>query len=152
MEKKTMRKMKAPAYVGGLFFSMVLAASLLVSIPSTPALSAQAPAAGAAVVVRLAEPVNSSKDPAGKQYRASVTKAVEAGNGVTIPQGAVAAVSLANSGSGWTTQLVSVTINGQPLSVASGPASVTAGVQGAASSAMSSVNSVLGAFGHHASA
>ncbi|MGH9679784.1 MAG: hypothetical protein ACRD4Y_07515 [Candidatus Acidiferrales bacterium] len=47
---------------------------------------------------------------------------------------------------GWTTQLVSVTINGQTVAVASGPASVTAS---AATSAMNSVSSMLGGFGHH---
>jgi len=102
----------------------------------------------------MIDTVDSGNDPAGKQYRASVTKAVDAGNGVTIPQGAVAAVTLAknSNGSGWTTQLVSVTINGQPVAVASGSASVTAGVQSAASSTLSSVGSMLGGLGHHVNA
>jgi hypothetical protein len=152
METNSMPKIKSPASFGRLYFSTLLMVALLVSMDSAKGLCAQAPVAGASVVVRMIEPVNSASDPAGKQYRASVTKAVDAGNGVNIPQGAVAAVTLSNNGSGWTTQLVSVTINGQPVSVASGPASVTTGVQGAASSAMSSVNSMLGAFGHHASA
>lgn len=147
-----MPKIAFPASFRRLYFSTLLMVALLVSMDSAKGLFAQAPGAGASVVVRMIEPVNSSNDPAGKQYRASVTKAVDVGNGVTIPQGAVAAVTLSNNGSGWTTRLVSVTINGQPVSVASGPASVTAGVQGAASSAMSSVNSVLGVFGHHANA
>jgi hypothetical protein len=102
----------------------------------------------------MIDTVDSGNDPAGKQYRASVTKAVDAGNGVTIPQGAVAAVTLAknSNGSGWTTQLVSVTINGQPVAVASGPASVTSAAQSAAGNAVSSINSVLGGFGHHVNA
>jgi hypothetical protein len=102
----------------------------------------------------MIDTVDSGNDPAGKQYRASVTKAVDAGNGVTIPQGAVAAVTLAknSNGSGWTTQLVSVTVNGQPVAVASGPASVQSGVQSAASSTLSSVGSMLGGLGHHVNA
>jgi hypothetical protein len=70
---------------------------------SAQTLQAQAPATGVSVAVRMIEPVDSSKDTAGKQYRASVTKAVDAGNGATIPQGAAAMVTLVNSGSGWTT-------------------------------------------------
>ncbi|HEY5054563.1 MAG TPA: hypothetical protein VII58_00285 [Acidobacteriaceae bacterium] len=124
----------------------------LVSIISTPALPAQAPAAGAAVAVRMMEAIDSSKDPAGKQYRASVTKAVDAGNGLMIPQGAVAAVTLAKGGTGWTTQLASVTVNGQSVAVASGPASVTSNLQTAATSAVSAVGSMLGGFGHHVNA
>jgi hypothetical protein len=96
--------------------------------------------------------IDSSKDPAGKQYHALVTKAVEADNGVMIPQGAAAMVTLVNSGSGWTTQLASVTINGQPVAVASGPASVTSAAQSAASAAVNSVSSMVRGFGHHVSA
>ncbi len=147
-----MRNMKVPANVGPLIFSMFLVAAVLVSMASTKALDAQAPVAGATVAVKMMEAVDSSKDPAGKQYSASVTKAVDAGNGITIPQGATAAVTLANSGSGYAARLVSVTINGQAVSVASGPASVTSGAQGAAAGAVSSVGSMLGGFGHHVSA
>jgi len=131
---------------------MFLVAAVLVSMASTKALDAQAPVTGATVAVKMMEAVDSSKDPAGKQYSASVTKAVDAGNGVTIPQGAVAAVTLANSGSGYAAQLVSVTINGQAVSMASGSASVTSATQGAAAGAVSSVGSMLGGFGHRVSA
>jgi hypothetical protein len=136
------------SYSGLLCFSMLF----FVSTVSTLELDAQAPAAGASVGVRMMEAIDSSKDPAGKQYRASVMKSVDAGNGVMIPQGALAAVTLANSGSGLTTRLVSVTINGQPVAVTSGSASVTSTAQSAASGALSSVNSVLGGFGHHVNA
>ena len=122
-------------------------ASIALAWP-TPA-QAQSPAP---VTVRLVDGVDSSKDPGGKQYRASVTKAVDAGNGVVIPQGAAAAVTLVNSASGWTTQLVSVTVNGQPVAVTTGPASVTSAAQSAASAAVSSMNSVLGGFGRHVNA
>ena len=140
-----MRQIKLPAYFVPFFLSMF-------PMVSAQMLHAQAPAAGASVAVRMIEMADSSKDPAGKQYRASVTKAVDAGNGVVIPQGAAAAVTLVNNGSGWTTQLVSVTIKGQPVAVASGPASVTSAAQSAASSAVSSVGSILGGFGHHVNA
>jgi len=100
----------------------------------------------------MIDAVDSASNPAGKQYRARINRAVDAGNGVTIPVGAPAVITLANSGSGWITQLVSVTINGQIVAVASGPASVTSGLQTAATSAMSSVGSMIGGFGHHVSA
>ena len=142
--------MKAPAY----FLPLLLPIFFVPSKTFTGVLHAQAPAAGASVAVRTIDPIDSSKDPAGKQYRVSVTNAVDAGNGVTIPQGSVAALTLTHSGngSGWTTQLVSVTVNGQPVAVTSGSASVAAGAQTAASHAVSSLNSMLGGFGHHVSA
>ncbi len=139
-----MRKMKVPAFFGPLCFAMVLLA--------THALHAQAPAVGAPVVVRMLEAVNSGNDPAGKQYRARINKAVDAGNGVRIPLGAAAVVTLAKDGSGYSAHLASVTINGQPVAVASGPASVSSGLQSAATSTMSSMGSMLGGFGHHAGA
>ena len=142
-----MRRPRVPAYIGLTLFFVLLLASLNLR----QALHAQAPAAGSSVTVRMVEGIDSGKDPAGKQYRASVTRAVDAGNGVTIPRGAIAAVTLVNSGngSGWTTQLVSLSINGQPVAVTSGPASVTSGARTAAASA---VNSALGGFGHHVNA
>ncbi len=133
---------------GPVYLSMLL----LSSTACMPALHAQAPAEGASVVVRMLEPVDSAKDPAGKQYRARINKAVDAGNGVTIPLGAVATVTLAKDGSGYTAHLASVTINGQTVSVASGPASVTSGLQSTANNAMNTVGSMLGGFGHHANA
>ena len=144
-----MRRIKVTAYFGSLSFSMFL----LASIASTPTLHAQnAPAAGTTVAVRMTDAVDSNNDPAGKQYRASVTKAVNAANGVTIAQGAAATVTLASSGSGWTAQLSSVTINGQAVAVTSSSASVTSSAQSAAGTAANAVNSVLGGFGHHTNA
>lgn len=148
-----MRKMSASAYFWPPFYSIFVAAALLVPMVSTQVLHAQtqtAPVAGTSVVVRMMDAVDSVNDPSGKQYRASVTKAVDAGNGVTILRGALAVVSLVNSGngSGWTAQLVSVTINGQPIAVASSSASVTSAAQSAASNAASSI---LNRFGHHGS-
>ena len=107
-----MRKVKFPAFLGPLSFSMFL----LVSMASTHTLHAQpAPAPGTTVVVQMMDALDSGSDPAGKQYRASVTKPVDTGNGVTIRQGAAAAVTLASSGSGWTAQLASVTIIAESL-------------------------------------
>jgi hypothetical protein len=144
-----MRRMKVPACFGPLSFSMFL----LVSMASTQALRAQnAPASGTSVVVRMIDAVDSGSDPAGKQYRASVTKPVNTGNGVTIPQGAAATVTLTHNGSAWTTQLASVTINGQAVAVTSSSASVTSAAQSAAGGAVNTVNSVIGAFGHHTNA
>lgn len=142
-----MRRITAPPFCGPIFLSIFLLAC-------TPLHAQTAPPAGTSVAVRMLDAVDSSRDPAGKQYRASVTKAVDAGNGVMIPQGAVAAVTLVNSnnGSGWTAQLVSVTVNGQPVAVTSGSASVTAAAQTAAGNAVSSLNSMLGGFGHHVNA
>jgi hypothetical protein len=124
------------------------------SMAFTQALYAQAQTsdAGAPVVVRMLEAVDSGKDLAGKQYRARINKAVDAGNGITIPAGAAATVTLAKDASGYSARLASVTVNGQTMAVASGPASITSGLQSAATNAMSSVGSMLGGFGHHASA
>jgi hypothetical protein len=132
------------------FGLLLLSIFLVASMTSTPPLHAQVPVAAAPVTVRMLEAVDSGNDPAGKQYRARINKAVDAGNG-TIPQGAAAFVTLAKDGSGYSAHLASVTINGQIVAVASGPASVTSGLQGAATSAMNSVGSMLGGFGHHPS-
>ncbi len=117
-----MRQTNVSASLGLLFLSMALVAST----DFTQALDAQAPAAGTTVAVRMLDAVNSGSDPARKQYRASVTKEVTAANGITIAQGSAAIVTLTNSGAGYTTQLVSVTVtvNGQPVAVTSGSASV----------------------------
>jgi hypothetical protein len=138
--------MKVPAYSGPLFLSIFL-------LVSTPLLAQTVPAAGTTVAVKMVDTIDSGTDPAGKQYHASVTKAVTAGNGVTIAQGAAALVTLARSGSGYAAQLFSVTINGQQVAVTSNSASVSAAAQSAAgSSAASAVNSVLGGFGRRVSA
>jgi hypothetical protein len=134
-----------------LSFAMLLAATLLVSIVSMP-LRAQAPAAGTTIAVKMIDTVNSGSDPAGKQYRASVTKPVDAGNGVTIAQGTTAMVTLTGSGAGYAAQLSSLTINGQQVAVSSNSATVSAAGQYAQDKAASAVNSVLGGFGHHVSA
>ncbi len=92
----------------------------------------------------MTDAVDSGSDPAGKQYRATVTKPVNADNGVTIAQGAAATVTLAKNGSGWGAQLSSVVINGQVVAVTSSSANVTSAAQSAAGSAANAVGSVLG--------
>src|ERR1700690_4206475 len=114
MEMVAMRNTRIAAYSGPLLLSIFI-------LISTRTTHAQAPAAGASVTVQMAEAIDSSTDPAGKKYRASVTKSVDTGNGVTIPQGAVAAVTLVDGGTaGWTTQILSVVINGRPVAVTGG--------------------------------
>lgn len=138
-----MRRMKLPACLRFLSFSIFV----LASIALTQSVHAQtAPSAGTTVVVKLTDAVDSANDGAGKQYRARVIRAAEAGNGVRISAGSVAVVTLVqnNGGSGWTTQLTSITIDGQPVAVTSGSVSLTNTAQNAASSAL---NSALGGFG-----
>jgi hypothetical protein len=100
----------------------------------------------------MIDTVNSGSDPAGKQYRASVAKQADAGNGITIAEGSAATVTLTSSGSGYTAQLSSIAINGQQVAVTSNSASVSAVAQSATNKAASAVGSMLGGFGHHVSA
>jgi hypothetical protein len=74
-------------------------------------------------------------------------KPADAGNGITIPQGSLATVMLMKGQGGWSAHLLSVLVKGQPVNVSSGPASVMGSAQGAATSAASTVTSVLGGFG-----
>jgi hypothetical protein len=126
---------------------------LMAGVSAPQVLHAQtAPAAGTTVAVRMIDTVNSGSDPAGRQYRASVTHAVNSGNGVSIAQGAPATVTLTSSGSGYTARLSSITINGQQVAVTSNSASVSAVAQSAQVKAASAIGSMLGGFGHHVSA
>jgi hypothetical protein len=132
---------------GRFFFAIIIAAL------STQAMAAhaQAPSSGVSVAVKMMDAVDSNIDPAGKQYRATVAKAVNAGNGVMIPQGAIAAVTLTSSGSARTARLASLTINGQVVTVTTGSGSVIA-QQSAAGRAASAMSSLGGALGHHVNA
>jgi len=134
------------------YFGPISLAIFLLTAVSARQVHAQAPAAGTTVAVKMIDTVNSTSDPAGKHYRASVNKAVDAGNGVSIPQGASATVTLTSSGSGYTAQLSSITINGHAVAVASNSASVSAAAPSAQAKAASAVGSMLGGFGHHVSA
>ena len=105
-----------------------------------------APALGTTLGVRLAEQVDSAKY-SGQPYRGVVTKAADAGNGVTIPAGSMAMIALVHSQSGWVAQLQQLTVKGQPMNVSSAPATVMNSAQSAASSAVNTVSSALGGFG-----
>jgi hypothetical protein len=141
-----MPRVKGPACFGFVLLSLFLSAS----VPSRQALHAQSqnpPVAGTTVVVRMTDAVDSGSDPAGKNYRSSVTAPVNAGNGVTIAQGAAATVTLASNGSGWVAQLSSVVINGQAVAVTSSSASVTSTTQSAVGSVANTATSVLRGLG-----
>jgi hypothetical protein len=142
--------MKGPAHFGFVLLSLLLSASVTCR-QALQAQDVQTPAAGTMVVVKMIDAVDSANGPAGKQYRASVAKPVSA-NGVAIEQGAAAAVTLAKSGSGYTAQLASVTISGQPVAVASSSASVTGAAQNVTGNAVNAMNSVLGGFGRRVNA
>ena len=107
------------------------------------------PAAGTTVGVRMIDAIDSDRDPAGKQYRASVTQPVNSGH-VTIAAGAAATVSLAKVQSGWVAQLTSLFIDGQTVAVTSGTATVSG--NGAAQNTAKAVNSVLGGLGRRSNA
>lgn len=128
---------------------------MLLWVPSASAQQTSAagilqPVAGSTVVVKMIDAVDSSSDPAGKQYRATVTEPVNAGNNVIIGQGSVATVTLARNGSGWVAQLTSLVINGQSVAVTSDSALVTSAAQNAVGDAANALRSVLGGFGRGA--
>ena len=144
-----MRQIRLATYFGVLSFTLFFITPLSIR----QALHAQiAPAAGTRVAVKMIDTVDSASDPTGKQYRAAVAGAVDAGNGVSITQGSVATVTLTRSGSSYTAQLSSVTINGQTVAVISNSATVSAVAQNAQARAAGAVNSVLGSLGHHVGA
>ena len=144
-----MRQIRLATYFGFLSFTLFL----ITSLSTCQALHAQiAPAAGTRVAVKMIDTVDSASDSTSRQYRAAVTAGVDAGNGVTIGQGSAATVTLTRSGSSYTAQLSSVTINGQVVAVVSSSATVSALAQNAQAKATSAINSVLGGLGHHVSA
>jgi hypothetical protein len=107
----------------------ILAICVLLWVPiasgqQTSATGAPQPAAGPTVVVRMIDPVDSSSAPAGKQYRVSLIRPVNAGNGVIIVQGSPATVTLVRNASGWGVQLSSLRINGQVVPVTSNSGSL----------------------------
>jgi hypothetical protein len=108
-----------------------------------------APAAGTRVVVKMVDTVDSASDSAGRQYRALVTEGVDAGKGVMIERDSAATVTLTSSGSGYTAQLSSVTINGQVVTVTSSSATLSGPAPNMQAKATGAVTSVLGGLGHH---
>jgi hypothetical protein len=147
-----MKPERFPTFRGFVLFCTLLAASgVLVKILYAAGAPAQdAAPASVSVSVKMIDLADSGSDPGGKQYRASVTKLVSAGNGAAVPAGSAAIVTLAQTPNGWAAQLSSLTIAGQAVPVTSVSANVTSTAQSAAASAANTVGSVLGGFGHRA--
>ena len=125
--------------------------SILAATIAPPALLAQtqnSSAIGTKVTVRILERVNTGSDPAGKQYRATVTRAVAEGNGVAIANGAHATVTLDKPGSDWIAHVSTVATNGQAVAVTSRLASATT----AAHNDANAMHAMVGALGNHAPA
>ena len=87
--------------------------------------------------VRVIEPVDSTRDAPGKQFRGMVAQRVDA-SGISIQQNSVASMTLTNSGGTFTVTLDSIVVNGQPLVVTSGPPTIVSD---------NSVGKLLGRFG-----
>jgi hypothetical protein len=122
---------------------------LWVPIASGQQTSAAVPQPLAPVVaVKMIDLVDSSSDPAGKQYRAGLIRPVNIGNGVIIAQGSAATVVLVKNGSGWDVQLSSLVIKGQVTTITSNPGTVIgAAAQTNMANAANAANAVLGSFG-----
>jgi hypothetical protein len=103
------------------------------------------------VTVRLVDAVNSSTDPAGKRYRAVVTREATAGN-VQIPQNTLASITLAQQSAGtFSAQLVSLKLNGQDVTVTSTAATATSMAQ-QAQQAAKKIGGFLSSFGKQSAA
>lgn len=113
-----------------LTFSTLAICCMVLWVPGTPAQtasSARAPHAAAvpSVFVKMIDPVDSIRDPAGKVYRGGVVRPVNIGNGVIIHQGSAATVVLVRNGSGLSVQLKSLVIQGKVTPVTSNPGVLT---------------------------
>lgn len=74
---------------------------------------------GTAISVKLADSIDSDRDPYGRRYAASTTVPVAIAGGQRIAAGSPAAVVLLHNNSGWLPQLAEVTINGRKFKVTS---------------------------------
>jgi len=100
------------------------------------------------IAVKMIDLVDSTRDPAGKQYRAGLIRPVNIGNGVIIAQGSAATVVLVKNGSDWDVQLSSLVIKGQVTTITSNPGTVIgAAAQTNMANAANAANAVLGSFG-----
>jgi len=143
------RRIRLSTYFEALCFTIFL----ITSFSTRQVLCAQTtPAAGTRVAVKLVDTVDSASDSTAKQYRGLVTGEADAGNGLMIGRGSAATITLTRSGSGYTAQLSSVTINGQLVAVTSNSATVSAAAQDVQAKAANAVNNVLAGFGHRVSA
>jgi hypothetical protein len=100
--------------------------------------------AGTAFSVKLADTIDSARDPVGKQYAASVAAPVEIAGGPTIPAGSPATIVLVHNNSGWLTQLKSLTVNGRKFDVSSGAGSLVRPEQGNKSSTTGGILAQMG--------
>lgn len=89
---------------------------------------AQAPPATATIAMRMVDLVNSATNQSGRQYRAVVTQATTAGS-VSIPVNTQARITLVQSGGTWSTQLSSLSLNGQMVPVTSSSVSASSPVE-----------------------
>jgi hypothetical protein len=95
--------------------------------------------------------VNSSTDPAGKRYRAVVTKEATAGS-VQIPQNTMASITLVQQSAGtFSAQLVSLKLNGQDVAVTSTAVTATSMAQ-QAQQAAKKIGGFLSSFGKQSAA
>src|SRR5579863_195959 len=116
-----MRRIICPLTNCALTVSCIL---LCVSIALGQQTSAAVPQPVGPVTVKMIDLVDSSRDPAGKQYRAGLIRPVDIGNGVVIAQGSAGTVVLVKNGSAWNVQLSSLVIKGQVTMVTSNPGTV----------------------------
>jgi hypothetical protein len=131
-----------------LVLSCTLLAAPIVSGQQSSPTGTNATVAGPTIYVQMIDTVDSSRDPAGKQYRGGLTRPVNLGNGVIILQGSPATVVLVRNGSGWNVQLSSVVIKGQVTTVTSNPGILTgAAAQSNVAAAANAANAILGRFG-----
>ncbi len=113
--------------------------------------SEPAPPVTTDVTVRLVDAVNSSSDPAGKRYRAVVTKAATAGS-VQIPENTIASVTLAQQSAGnFSAQLVSLKLIGQEVAVSSTAVTATS-MAHQAQQAARKIGGFLSSFGKQSAA
>jgi hypothetical protein len=75
--------------------------------------------AGTAISVKLADSIDSDRDPYGKQYAASIAIPIDVARSHTIAAGSPATVVLLHNNSGWLPQLATVTIDGKKFKVTS---------------------------------
>jgi hypothetical protein len=108
-------------YLRTLVLSGLAAAALLAA-----GIPCHAQFGGATVTVQMVDAVDSSRDPIGKTYRATVVRAINPGQNVTIANGSAAVVVLSSAS---TLTLTSLVVNGQPTMVNGSVAGVASAAQ-----------------------
>ena len=113
---------------------------------AAPAQNTAGPPITTNITVRLVDAVNSSIDPAGKRYRAVVTKGATAGS-VQIPENRLASITLAQQSAGtFSARVVSLKLNGQDVAVTSTAVTATS-VAKQAQQAAKKIGGFLSSFG-----